>query len=101
MEPAEDGTAAVELGAEIVVPREEGVIRHATQHGVADVAAAAVLDIAANRVATARLADESHARRSGAAIPFLDSVTDLPALVLGRGFVRLPLGIIPPPPRLP
>ncbi len=94
IEPAQERTATIVLAAEIVVPIKDAVVGRAAQHGVADVRNPAVLDIIANAIAAARTANESHARRAGAALQFLDGVSELAALVLRRGFVRLRLGIV-------
>ena len=77
-----------------VVPIKDAMIGNAAQHGVADIGAAAILDVAADRIAAARIADQSHARRAGAAFQFLDGLAEFAALVFGRGFVRLGLGIV-------
>ena len=67
----------------------DAVVGNAAQHGVADIGAAAVLDVVADRIAAARIADQRHARRAGAALQFLDGLAEFAALVLGRGAVRL------------
>src|SRR2546430_8471307 len=87
IEPAQEGPAAVELVAETFVPIIHAVIGYAAQHGMADIGAAAILDTASNGIATPRIADQSHARRAGAALQFLDGVSEFAALVLGRGAI--------------
>ena len=94
IKPAQEGAATVELVAEAFVPIEDAVVGRAAQHGVADVRSPAVLDMVANGIAAARIADQSHARRAGAALQFLDGVGEFAALILRRGFVRLRLGIV-------
>ena len=89
VQPAQERTAAVELTAGQIVPIEDAMVGNAAQHGVADIGAAAVLDIAANRIAAARIADQRDACRPGAAFQFLDGLAEFAALVLGRGPVGL------------
>src|SRR6202790_2029586 len=64
-------------------PIKDAMVGHAAQHGVTDIAGAAALDIAANAIAAARIADQSHARRAAAALQFLDGLANFTALVLG------------------
>src|ERR1019366_10823951 len=94
VQPVQEGAAAVELVAETGIPIIDAMVGNAAQHGVADIGATAVLDISADRIAAARIADQSHARGAGAALQFLDGVAELAVLILGRGFVRLWLGIV-------
>src|SRR5882757_5504928 len=89
VEPAQERTAAVELTAETIVPIIDAVVGYAAQYGMADIASAAVLDIAADRITAAGIADQSHARRPGAALQLLDGVAEFAALILGRGSVWL------------
>src|SRR5690242_13257896 len=56
---------------------------------MADVGAATILDVIADRIAATRIADERNARRAGAALQFLDGLAELAALVFGRGPVCL------------
>ncbi len=62
--------AAIEYVVRLVVGREHAMIGGAAEDGVADIADAAVLDDAANRIAAARAADQCHAGRAGAALQF-------------------------------
>ena len=89
VQPAQERTAAVELVAETIIPIIDAVIGHAAQHGMADVGAAAVLDMTAHRIAAARIADQGHPRRTGAALQFLDRLAKLASLVFRGGPVRL------------
>ena len=93
VQSAQERTAAIELAAGIVVPIKHAVIGYPAQHGVADIAAAA-FDIAANGIAAARIADESHARGAGFAFQLLDRLAKLATLIFGGGFVRLRPGIV-------
>src|SRR5205814_8412505 len=77
-------TAAVELAAETLVPHIDAVVGNAAQHGVADGAATTVLDIIADRIAAARIANQRDPCRTRAALRFLDGVCELAALVFGR-----------------
>ena len=61
------------------------MVGNAAQHRVADIGAATVLDVAADRIAAARIADQRDPRRTGAALQFLDRLAQLAALVFGRG----------------
>jgi hypothetical protein len=70
------------------------MVGHAAQHPVADISGSTTLDVAADRIAAARIADESHARRAGAALQFLDGVAEFAALIFSRGPVRLRLRIV-------
>ena len=69
--PAQERTAAVEFVAEVFIPIKDAVIGHSAQHGMADIGAAAVLDVDADRIAAARIADQRHARCAGAAFKSL------------------------------
>src|SRR5205085_11233546 len=57
-------------------------------------ASSAIFALAANRVAAARIANQSHARGTGAAFQLLGRLAELSALVFARGFVWLRLGIV-------
>src|SRR5215210_5365104 len=61
---------------------------------MADVRSASALDIAANRVAAARISDQSHSRGAGAAFQLLNGLAELSALVFARGLVGLWLGVV-------
>ena len=76
------------------VPIVDAMIGHAAQHGVADICGPAVLDVAADRIAAARIADQCHARRAGPALQFPDRLAELAALVFGRGAIFLRHGIV-------
>ena len=89
VQAAQERAAAVELAAETVVPIIDAVVWDAAQHRVADIGAAAILDVIADRIAAARITDEGDARRAGAALQFLDGLAELAALVFGRGTVWL------------
>src|SRR3981189_1657601 len=54
-----------------------------------DIGAAAILDIATDRIAAARITDQRDPRRTGAALQFLDRVGKFTALVLDRGAIGL------------
>src|SRR6185312_7540961 len=64
VEAAKKRTAAVELVVEGLIPSEHPVIGHAAQDGVAHVAGAAPLDVAADRITAARIANQGDARRA-------------------------------------
>jgi hypothetical protein len=89
VQAAQERTATVELAAEAFVPYVDAVVGNAAQHGVADVSAAAVLDIIADRIAAARIADQRYPCRTRPALQFLDGVGELAALVFGRRAVGL------------
>src|SRR5436305_64804 len=61
VQSAQERTTAVELIAEIIVPRKDAVVGYPAQHGMADVRGPAILDVAADRIAAARIADQRHA----------------------------------------
>ena len=65
------------------------MIWNAAQNRVADILAAPVLHMVADRIAAARIADQRNARRTGASFQFLDGLSELTALVLCRGTVGL------------
>ena len=89
VQAAQERAAAVELAAEPLVPFIDAMVGDAAQHRVADVGAAAIPDVVADRIAAARIADEGDARRAGAALQFLDGLAEFAALVFGRGTVCL------------
>src|SRR5205085_9080554 len=94
VQSAQERTTAVELIAEIIVPRKDAVVGYAAQHGMADVRGPAILDVAADRIAAARIANQRDARRPGAASQFLDRFAKLAALIFSGGFVGLRLAIV-------
>src|SRR5204862_1559638 len=87
-------TAAVELVIEPAFPVIDAVVGNAAQDGVADIGSPAIFDVAANRVAAPRIANQSHARGAGVAFQLLDSLAEFSALVFARGFVWLRLGVV-------
>ena len=89
VQAAQERTAAVELAVQTVVPIIDAMVGNAAQHGMADIGAAAILDVIADRIAAARIADEGDPRRAGAALQFLDGLAKFAALVFGRGTVWL------------
>ena len=94
VQPAQEWPAAVEFAVQAAVPIIDAMVGDAAQHGVADVPSPAALDVAADRITAARIADERHAWGAGAAFQFLDGLAEFAALVLGRGLVRFRLGIV-------
>src|SRR3981081_1152260 len=62
VQPAQERTAAIKLTVQTAFPFVNAVVGNATQHGMADVGAAAILDVAADRIAAARIADQRYAR---------------------------------------
>ena len=89
IEPAQERTAAVEFVAEVFIPIIDAMIGNTAQHGMAHVSSAAVLDIKADRIAAARIANQGDARGARACFQFLDGVCEFTALVLGRGAIFL------------
>ena len=89
VQAAQERAAAIELAGETIVPIIDAMVGNAAQHRVADIGAAAILDVIADRIAAARTADQRDARRAGAALQFLDGLAELAALVFGRGTVCL------------
>src|SRR5205814_2199682 len=53
VQSAQERTTAVELIAEIIVPRKDAVVGYPAQHGMADVRGPAILVVAADRIAAA------------------------------------------------
>ena len=89
VQPAQERSASIELVTEVFVPGINAVIGHPTQHRMADIGRAAVLDDVADGIATAGIADQRHARRTGPLLQRLDRLGKLAALILDRGAVRL------------
>src|SRR5512138_760555 len=58
VQAAQERTAAVELAAWTIVPIIDAVVWDTAQHGMANVGAAAIFDVVADRIAAARIADE-------------------------------------------
>src|SRR4051794_6164543 len=76
------------------------MVRNAAQYGVADVGSPTILDVASNRVAAARISDQSHARAAGAPFQFLYGLAEFASLVFARRSVRLRLGVVSPRQRI-
>ena len=89
VETAQERAAAVELAAEAIIPIIDAMVRNAAQHRMTDIGAAAALDIEADRIAAARIADQRDPRRTGAPLQLLDGLSEFAALVLGRGAIGL------------
>ena len=89
VETAQERAAAVELAAESLIPIIDAMVRNAAQHRMTDIGAAAAPDIATDRIAAARIADQRDPRRTGAALQLLDGLSEFAALVLGRGTIGL------------
>src|SRR3954447_20472986 len=58
VQATQERSATVEFAARTIVPVIDAVVRDAAQHRVADVGAAAILDVIADRIAAARIADQ-------------------------------------------
>ncbi len=89
VQAAQERAAAIEFAARTIVPIVDAMVGNAAQYRVADLGAAAILDIVADRIAAARIADQRDPRCTGAALQFLDRFAKLAALVFGRGTVGL------------
>src|SRR4029077_8049168 len=61
VQSAQESTAAIELVAEALVPIIDAVIGYAAQYGLADICGPAILDVVADRIAPARIANQCHA----------------------------------------
>src|SRR5439155_9361067 len=85
VQATQERAAAVELAAKPLVPFIDAMVGNAAQHRVADIGAAAIPDVIADRIAAARIADERDALRAGATLQFLEGLAELTALVFGRG----------------
>src|SRR5689334_23081010 len=58
VQAAQERAATVELATETFIPFIDAMVGNAAQYGVADVGAAAIPDVIADRIAAARIADQ-------------------------------------------
>jgi len=63
------------------IPLIDAVVGNAAQHGMADIRAATVLDMVADRIAAARIADQRDTRATGPSFQLLDRVNQFATLI--------------------